>query len=999
MARDTQDLSRLKHRRSSADKSDEPSKRRKHRHHRHSSRRKHEEDETKREVEIKEEEEVIKTDKGEDVTLPARPPLVGVVSGSNSPPDYDMEEGEIVEDEGFGGDDTAKKKGGDDLESGEIRTVEVRGQSDNYKTGVHEVQDGVALSSSLPPENNLDRNGQDSKTMGEDKSDDELVNSVTVDRKENTAGGSKIHDETGVQRNSSSEHHTNGDTAYGSCKEDSRPDIGSGSPIKGSYKQKSYYDDESGARDQIKSLSSENTRDRHKIVAHLPSPEKYHEEVHSRNRSRLRGEAEERSRSQIILQAAAPLKTMHQPYTAYHFDNRKTMSDLDDEEMVGRSRDYHRGSRDLLRDKESECFERVGSRETWDRDMQGRRETRQKDRVGREIDRDRKREEDRDRDLNQDRERTRERDRDSARERGKERVTVREREKERERESGRERNRDKEGYRVGRHWKYENVDDGYGDRDSYNDSRHRRHDETGHRDRVRKNGQEKVNRVKNDISKVDKEKIKRDEDELEDYRERIALQLEDKKEEDLDRIKEESRRRSKAILEKYNTQQLQQQHEPYSVDIGEQVEQPFHQSEAVNVVPEVLDDQGEGADIYVAHPLFSVSKSPPENGISAFERTSGAGGLGEGTPKSERSDDMFCDDIFGVSPAGVRKPGKGDGFAIETSGLHDNWDDSEGYYSYRFGEILDGRYEITAALGKGVFSTVVRTKDLNAGAGDPEDVAIKIIRNNETMYRAGLEELVILKKLVVADPENRRHCKFGRNIGLKLTAVRAYAKQLFIALKHLKNCGVLHCDIKPDNMLVNEVKNVLKLCDFGNAMFAGKNEITPYLVSRFYRAPEIILGLPYDHSLDIWSAGCCLFELYSGKVLFPGSTNNDMLRLHMELKGPFPKKMLRKGAFTDQHFDQDLNLLATEEDPVTKTIKRLILNIRPKDIGTIVINSPGVDPKMLANFKDLLEKIFVLDPDKRQGSLSGICSVSVDIYQCYETIIQCSRCIKGTLEK
>lgn len=98
-------------------------------------------------------------------------------------------------------------------------------------------------------------------------------------------------------------------------------------------------------------------------------------------------------------------------------------------------------------------------------------------------------------------------------------------------------------------------------------------------------------------------------------------------------------------------------------------------------------------------------------------------------------------------------------------------------------------------------------------------------------YKAGLEELVILKKLVGADPDDKRHCvrflssfkyrnhlclvfeslhmnlrevlkKFGRNIGLKLTAVRAYAKQLFIALKHLRNCGVLHCDIKPDNMLV-----------------------------------------------------------------------------------------------------------------------------------------------------------------------------------------------------
>lgn len=46
--------------------------------------------------------------------------------------------------------------------------------------------------------------------------------------------------------------------------------------------------------------------------------------------------------------------------------------------------------------------------------------------------------------------------------------------------------------------------------------------------------------------------------------------------------------------------------------------------------------------------------------------------------------------------------------------------------------------------------------------------------------------------------------------------------------------------------------------------------------------------------MDVWSVGCCLFELYTGKVLFPGATNNDMLRLHMELKGPFPKKMLRK---------------------------------------------------------------------------------------------------------
>ncbi|KAL2546389.1 serine/threonine-protein kinase prpf4B-like [Forsythia ovata] len=168
-------------------------------------------------------------------------------------------------------------------------------------------------------------------------------------------------------------------------------------------------------------------------------------------------------------------------------------------------------------------------------------------------------------------------------------------------------------------------------------------------------------------------------------------------------------------------------------ELKEQVGQSSDQVAATDTV-ENVDGQAEGADVYVADPSFSVGKSPSQNGLSALERPTGTGGLGEGTPKSERSDDMFCDDIFGESPAGVRKTGKGEGLAVEKSGLHDNWDDAEGYYGYRFGEILDGRYEIIAAHGKGVFSTVVRGKDLKAKPGDPEEVAIKIIRSNETMW-------------------------------------------------------------------------------------------------------------------------------------------------------------------------------------------------------------------------------------------------------------------------
>ena len=57
------------------------------------------------------------------------------------------------------------------------------------------------------------------------------------------------------------------------------------------------------------------------------------------------------------------------------------------------------------------------------------------------------------------------------------------------------------------------------------------------------------------------------------------------------------------------------------------------------------------------------------------------------------------------------------------------------------------------------------------------------------------------------------------------------------------------------------------------------SDITPYLVSRFYRAPEIILGLKYDFNLDLWSFGTTVYELYTGKIMFAGHSNNQMLRL------------------------------------------------------------------------------------------------------------------------
>uniref|UniRef100_A0A671RNG1 Serine/threonine-protein kinase PRP4 homolog n=1 Tax=Sinocyclocheilus anshuiensis TaxID=1608454 RepID=A0A671RNG1_9TELE len=312
------------------------------------------------------------------------------------------------------------------------------------------------------------------------------------------------------------------------------------------------------------------------------------------------------------------------------------------------------------------------------------------------------------------------------------------------------------------------------------------------------------------------------------------------------------------------------------------------------------------------------------------------------------SDDMFAADF---DSARLRAAGIGKDFK-ENPNLRDNWTDAEGYYRVNIGEILDKRYDVYGYTGQGVFSNVVRARD-TARAG--QEVAVKIIRNNELMQKTGLKELEFLKKLNDADPDDKFHClrlfrhfyhkqhlclvfeplsmnlrevlkKYGKDVGLHIKAVRSYSQQLFLALKLLKRCNILHADIKPDNILVNESKTILKLCDFGSASHVADNEITPYLVSRFYRAPEIVIGKPYDYGIDMWSVGCTLYELYTGKILFPGSSNNHMLKLAMDLKGKMPNKMIRKGLFKDQHFDQNLNFLYIEVDKVTEREKVTVMS-------------------------------------------------------------------------
>ncbi|MEQ2167731.1 Serine/threonine-protein kinase PRP4, partial [Goodea atripinnis] len=140
---------------------------------------------------------------------------------------------------------------------------------------------------------------------------------------------------------------------------------------------------------------------------------------------------------------------------------------------------------------------------------------------------------------------------------------------------------------------------------------------------------------------------------------------------------------------------------------------------------------------------------------------------------------------------------------------------------------------------------------------------------------------------------------------------------------------------------VNESKTILKLCDFGSASHIADNDITPYLVSRFYRAPEIIIGKPYDYGIDMWSVGCTLYELYTGKILLPGSSNNHMLKLAMDLKGKMPNK-------------EKVTVMSTI-NPTKDLLAELIGGQRlPED-----------QRKKVMQLKDLLESTLMLDPAKR----------------------------------
>ncbi|XP_060096360.1 mitogen-activated protein kinase 9 isoform X1 [Heteronotia binoei] len=176
--------------------------------------------------------------------------------------------------------------------------------------------------------------------------------------------------------------------------------------------------------------------------------------------------------------------------------------------------------------------------------------------------------------------------------------------------------------------------------------------------------------------------------------------------------------------------------------------------------------------------------------------------------------------------------------------------------------------------------------------------------------------------------------------------------QMLCGIKHLHSAGIIHRDLKPSNIVVKS-DCTLKILDFGLARTACTNfMMTPYVVTRYYRAPEVILGMGYKENVDIWSVGCIMGELVKGCVIFQGTDHIDQWNKVIEQLGTPSADFMKK---------------------LQPTVRNYVEN-RPKYPGIKfeelfpdwIFPSESDRDKIKTNqARDLLSKMLVVDPDKR----------------------------------
>ncbi|KAJ3195459.1 dual specificity protein kinase yak1, partial [Irineochytrium annulatum] len=264
---------------------------------------------------------------------------------------------------------------------------------------------------------------------------------------------------------------------------------------------------------------------------------------------------------------------------------------------------------------------------------------------------------------------------------------------------------------------------------------------------------------------------------------------------------------------------------------------------------------------------------------------------------------------------------------------NDGFDNEDWDYILYVNDILGSQegqqYQILDILGQGTFGQVVKCQNIKTKA----NVAVKVIKNKPAYYNQSLVEVAILDMLNNEHDKMDKHhivcmkdtflfrnhlciifemlsvnlyelIKQNQFRGLSTNLVRVFVQQILECLVLLNKARIIHCDLKPENILLKNLDSpTIKVIDFGSACHESQTVYT-YIQSRFYRSPEVLLGLPYTSSIDMWSLGCIAAELFLGLPLFPGSSEYNQVARIAEMLGVPHSYMCEKGKTAHQFFEK-----------------------------------------------------------------------------------------------
>ena len=195
--------------------------------------------------------------------------------------------------------------------------------------------------------------------------------------------------------------------------------------------------------------------------------------------------------------------------------------------------------------------------------------------------------------------------------------------------------------------------------------------------------------------------------------------------------------------------------------------------------------------------------------------------------------------------------------------------------------------------------------------------------------------------------------------------------------------NLIHFDLKPENILLEASSSKIRIIDLGSSMKSDETKgCRDYLVSRFYRAPEILLSLPYTNAVDVWSVACILFELYTAAPLFPAQNSSELLRMMYELLGPLPASVVEKIPEYKKKFTQvkdkpgfydflrPLERSTRFEDRKVYFERKLNYANRCRDLPKESLQRACLSEETVSQFKDLILSMVLWDASCRPEPMS-----------------------------